>query len=178
MNQDVTKKPPTTARSVRQERRQIRLRAYELYEARGREDGHELEDWLRAEEEITQKAEEGTHHRRLTVWKRAKRQLPFRGGLCWMTSVLVPRKPSNPRQTRGVSFVGMAQAFARSGRPRRRGNPNWGSGQPPRPAFAAPTEFEIQVRQLELTKQTCADSTEFRRCAVWEIQVDPSFLAG
>jgi hypothetical protein len=34
---------------------QIRLRAYELYEERGREDGHELEDWLRAEEEITQK---------------------------------------------------------------------------------------------------------------------------
>jgi hypothetical protein len=55
MNPDVTKKPPVTARSARQERRQIRLRAYELYEARGREDGHELDDWLRAEEEITQK---------------------------------------------------------------------------------------------------------------------------
>jgi hypothetical protein len=32
---------------------QIRQRAYDLYEARGREDGHDLEDWLRAEEEIT-----------------------------------------------------------------------------------------------------------------------------
>jgi hypothetical protein len=31
---------------------QIRRRAYELYEERGREDGRELEDWLRAEEEI------------------------------------------------------------------------------------------------------------------------------
>jgi len=31
---------------------QVRRRAYELYEERGREDGHELEDWLRAEEEI------------------------------------------------------------------------------------------------------------------------------
>ena len=31
---------------------EIRLRAQELYEARGREDGHELDDWLRAEEEI------------------------------------------------------------------------------------------------------------------------------
>ncbi len=31
---------------------QIRLRAYELYEARGREDGHEQEDWFRAKEEI------------------------------------------------------------------------------------------------------------------------------
>jgi hypothetical protein len=31
---------------------QIARRAYELYETRGREDGHDLEDWLRAEEEI------------------------------------------------------------------------------------------------------------------------------
>jgi hypothetical protein len=31
----------------------IRLRAYELFESRGREEGHDLEDWLRAEEEIT-----------------------------------------------------------------------------------------------------------------------------
>jgi hypothetical protein len=33
----------------------IRCRAYELYEQRGREDGHDLEDWLRAESELTQK---------------------------------------------------------------------------------------------------------------------------
>jgi Protein of unknown function (DUF2934) len=33
---------------------QIRKRAYELYEARGREDGLHLDDWLRAEGEITQ----------------------------------------------------------------------------------------------------------------------------
>lgn len=31
----------------------IRQRAYELFETRGREEGHELEDWLRAEKEIT-----------------------------------------------------------------------------------------------------------------------------
>ena len=31
----------------------IRARAYELFEARGREDGHDLEDWFCAEEEIT-----------------------------------------------------------------------------------------------------------------------------
>ncbi|HYL15004.1 MAG TPA: DUF2934 domain-containing protein [Terriglobales bacterium] len=31
---------------------QIRLRAYELYEERGRPDGHEIEDWLRAEAEV------------------------------------------------------------------------------------------------------------------------------
>jgi hypothetical protein len=31
---------------------QIARRAYELYEARGREDGRDLDDWLRAEAEI------------------------------------------------------------------------------------------------------------------------------
>ena len=30
----------------------IRVRAYELYESRGREDGKDQEDWLRAEQEI------------------------------------------------------------------------------------------------------------------------------
>jgi hypothetical protein len=32
---------------------QIRRRAYELYEERGRYDGHDLEDWLQAESEMT-----------------------------------------------------------------------------------------------------------------------------
>ncbi len=31
---------------------QIRRRAHELYEARGGEEGHDLEDWLQAEAEI------------------------------------------------------------------------------------------------------------------------------
>ena len=56
MSTDLRKKPPTAV--TRQElelESQISLRAYELYEARGREDGHEQEDWLRAEEEITSK---------------------------------------------------------------------------------------------------------------------------
>ena len=35
----------------------IRIRAYELYEERGREDGHEVEDWLRAESEVTGRTE-------------------------------------------------------------------------------------------------------------------------
>ncbi|MGA8189298.1 MAG: DUF2934 domain-containing protein [Candidatus Sulfotelmatobacter sp.] len=34
---------------------EIRRRAYELYEERGREDGHDLDDWLRAEAENTAK---------------------------------------------------------------------------------------------------------------------------
>jgi len=58
MSPDATKKQPTTEISELQELEleyQIRLRAYELYEARGRKDGHELDDWLRAEAEITQK---------------------------------------------------------------------------------------------------------------------------
>lgn len=31
---------------------QIRCRAYQVYEERGKIDGHDLEDWLRAEMEI------------------------------------------------------------------------------------------------------------------------------
>jgi hypothetical protein len=34
---------------------QIRRRAFEIYELRGREDGHDLEDWLQAESEIGQR---------------------------------------------------------------------------------------------------------------------------
>ncbi len=53
MPSDPTKKPPPKAVSEpKQLEDQIRERAYELYESRGREDGHDLEDWLRAEEEI------------------------------------------------------------------------------------------------------------------------------
>jgi hypothetical protein len=32
--------------------KQIRLRAYALYESRGSEDGHDFDDWLQAEAEI------------------------------------------------------------------------------------------------------------------------------
>lgn len=50
-----TKKPSSSVTNDKQElREQIIQRAYELYEARGREDGHDLEDWLQAEEEILQ----------------------------------------------------------------------------------------------------------------------------
>lgn len=48
------KKPSTKAVSEPQNLEEnVRLRAYQLYEARGREEGHELDDWLHAEEEIT-----------------------------------------------------------------------------------------------------------------------------
>ncbi|HWS97544.1 MAG TPA: DUF2934 domain-containing protein [Candidatus Methylomirabilis sp.] len=45
----------SSAESMDQEmREQIEKRAYELFEARGAEPGHELEDWVRAESEIVQ----------------------------------------------------------------------------------------------------------------------------
>jgi hypothetical protein len=55
MNANPPKKSPATVRNETEDdlEDRIRERAHELYEARGREDGHELEDWLRAEDEIT-----------------------------------------------------------------------------------------------------------------------------
>lgn len=35
-----------------EQREQIRRRAYELYEQRGREDGHQEDDWRQAEKEV------------------------------------------------------------------------------------------------------------------------------
>jgi hypothetical protein len=57
-----TKKPLTFGRTTAKanaevSEEQIRLRAYELYEARARGDGHDLEDWLEAEAEITGRSE-------------------------------------------------------------------------------------------------------------------------
>jgi Protein of unknown function (DUF2934) len=55
MSIDATKKEPAKVTRESHElelEHQIRVRAYELYEARGRKDGHELDDWLRAKEEI------------------------------------------------------------------------------------------------------------------------------
>jgi DUF2934 family protein len=36
---------------------QIRQQAYELYEQRGSEDGHDLDDWLTAEKEVTRRTQ-------------------------------------------------------------------------------------------------------------------------
>jgi hypothetical protein len=49
------KKLPTAINEPQELEQRIRERAYELYEARGQKDGHELEDWYRAKEEITNK---------------------------------------------------------------------------------------------------------------------------
>ena len=44
-----------TTESTNELQEQIRRRAHELYEQRGRNDGHELDDWLQAESEVTQR---------------------------------------------------------------------------------------------------------------------------
>jgi DUF2934 family protein len=43
-----------TTESSSEVQEQIRRRAHELYEQHGRNDGHELDDWLQAESEVTQ----------------------------------------------------------------------------------------------------------------------------
>ena len=48
---------PFVAEENREE--EIRRRAYELYEERGRKDCHDVEDWLRAEAEINGRSERG-----------------------------------------------------------------------------------------------------------------------
>jgi hypothetical protein len=59
MKPTLTTPPPLrtarrTTESTSELQEQIRCRAYELFEQRGREDGHELDDWLQAESEVTQ----------------------------------------------------------------------------------------------------------------------------
>lgn len=59
MQAPTVKKTPASGRTAAEENREelIRCRAYELYEERGREDGHDVEHWLEAEAEITGKDE-------------------------------------------------------------------------------------------------------------------------
>jgi hypothetical protein len=54
MDKDAPKKPPATVTGDPQGlKSKVRQRAFELYQERGSEEGRELDDWLRAEEEIT-----------------------------------------------------------------------------------------------------------------------------
>jgi uncharacterized protein YegP (UPF0339 family) len=51
------RRPPGASRTTESSvvlREQLRARAYHIYEQRGRENGHDLDDWLQAESEITQ----------------------------------------------------------------------------------------------------------------------------
>jgi hypothetical protein len=53
MPQEPTKKQPKNVVTDPNLEEEIRCRAYALYEERGREGGHDLDDWLRAEAELT-----------------------------------------------------------------------------------------------------------------------------
>ena len=55
MTKDPTKKQSAAVVAGPSLEEKIRLRAYTLYEERGREDGHDVDDWLRAEAELTAK---------------------------------------------------------------------------------------------------------------------------
>ena len=59
-NPKVEVEEATTSELSEEQQEQIRRRAHELYEARGQEDGHDLEDWLQAEAEIGAGKEPGT----------------------------------------------------------------------------------------------------------------------
>jgi Protein of unknown function (DUF2934) len=43
----------TPPEAIAEREEQIRRRAYELYEQRGKVDGYELDDWLQAESEVS-----------------------------------------------------------------------------------------------------------------------------
>lgn len=46
--------PTRVTKSAPDLQEQIRRRAHEVYEQRGRDEGHELDDWLQAESELSQ----------------------------------------------------------------------------------------------------------------------------
>ncbi len=60
MNPAKRSEPISTIPDPAQLEERIRIRAYELYEARGREDGHDREDWLQAEGEILGRRQKAT----------------------------------------------------------------------------------------------------------------------
>jgi Protein of unknown function (DUF2934) len=53
MAKELTKKQTANVETDRNREQEIRRRAYTLYEERGREDGHDIDDWLRAEAEVS-----------------------------------------------------------------------------------------------------------------------------
>jgi len=52
MAQDPNTDKPSNIVTDPNREEEIRRRAYALYEQRGREDGHDVDDWLRAEVEL------------------------------------------------------------------------------------------------------------------------------
>jgi len=83
----------------------------------------------------------------------------------------------------------MSRRITLLGTKRRRGNPNW--GQPRQGPPAVPTEFEMQVKRLGLTKPEYTASDELRRWCernrnrvyipewlleAWGMRVEPLFI--
>jgi hypothetical protein len=60
----------------------------------------------------------------------------------------------------GVSSEAMTRPIMLLGAKRRRGNPNW--SQPPQHFPVVPTEFEMQVKRIGLTKPEYIASTELK----------------
>ena len=56
MTKDPTKKQSAAVLADPSLEEKIRVRAYALYEEHGREDGHDVDDWLRAEAELSARA--------------------------------------------------------------------------------------------------------------------------
>jgi len=56
-----SKKPAAadTQDTTGKDRRKVAVLAYALYEQRGREDGHAVEDWLEAEQRVLSRGERG-----------------------------------------------------------------------------------------------------------------------
>jgi DUF2934 family protein len=55
MESNPSKKSPARTSETNDLESRIRLRAFALYQDRGGEEGHDVEDWLRAEEELLKK---------------------------------------------------------------------------------------------------------------------------
>ncbi|HEU5401443.1 MAG TPA: DUF2934 domain-containing protein [Terriglobales bacterium] len=55
MAQHIRETPQPIRQAPQNMEEAIRSRAYELYEQRGHDDGHDIDDWLRAEEEVRQR---------------------------------------------------------------------------------------------------------------------------
>ena len=73
MAKDAARKTLTMAGAQPQSlEEQIRQHAHGPYEERGWADGHDLDDWLRAEEQITQQS----RHRRRVIPCRSQRRRP------------------------------------------------------------------------------------------------------
>ena len=51
---NITAVPPVSSEMAHSQlfEQQVRARAYQLYEQRGKTEGHEMEDWLQAEAEL------------------------------------------------------------------------------------------------------------------------------